>query len=146
VKFIPLALATVVITAAAAPSPSVFSEDKDFQVDLVVAMTNHSRSYCSGRMDAAITDLKVLIGVFETRLRKGVGQSDAKLIHGELIGLYGRLAKVYKAVGANDSARRATSNAIENWHLSDKDVDASTPQQVQKVVQEMDQREPCKRP
>ncbi len=133
-----------VVTAAAAPSPSsIFFEDKDFQVDLVVATTNHNRSYCSGPVDAAISDLKTLIGVFETRLRKGVTQGDARLIHGELVGLYGRLAKVYKTAGSNEFSKEATSIAIENWRLSDKEADASTPYRVQKLVQEMD---PCKRP
>ena len=143
-KFIPLLLVTAVVTAAAAPSPSsIFFEDKDFQVDLVVATTNHNRSYCSGPVDAAISDLKTLIGVFETRLRKGVTEGDARLIHGELVGLYGRLAKVYKTARSNEFSKEATSIAIENWRLSDKEADASTPYRVQKLVQEMD---PCKRP
>ena len=146
-KFVPLALVAVAITAAATAPSSALFDDKDFQVDLVVAMTNHDRSYCYGPVDAAISDLKALISVYETKLRKGrLTDTDARFIHGELVGIYGRLASVYKKAGLSELSNHAVSSAIENWHQSDKEMNASTPRQVWKLVQDIDQREPCKRP
>jgi hypothetical protein len=145
VKITLIALAAALGAVAGPAAAQRYYEDNEFALQLAKAMTQHDRSYCGKSTDIAIADLKALIRVFESKLARGVSEEDTRMLHGELVPWYGRLAEVYRKVGSDSLSASATSKAIDNWRLSDRQIDASTPDSVRRVVADLDAEHPCKR-